>query len=221
MYSNHKLMNKTVLLFFISFLLFSCNDEASNGDHENIVAKNSQTFNLVNSIWNLKIPTISSEVQNEITNWNEWRQFTVEINQKPKSNLTAFQLKTKNLSAKVDSLQLHIPLVFDNPQVKSRMAALTTKIKLLDTFIHLSDVPQHKIKTLIPEINIEINALIGQWEEILLIKQIPKEVGEDFMIQALDTTRNANPKLMMEKMNKQDSISKSQQSRKNPFPYKK
>lgn len=200
--------------------IISCNDENNQEDNETIIAKNTQTFNLVNSIWNLKIPTLSASVQNEITNWNEWRQFAVEINQKPKSNLTAFQLKTKNLSSKVDSLQLNIPAQFDKPQVKSRLAALTTKIKLLDTFIHLTDVPQNKIKTLIPEINAEINALVGQWEEIIIKKQIPKEVGEDYMIQALDTTRNANPELMMEKMKQQDSINSSPETRRKPFPFK-
>jgi hypothetical protein len=213
-------MYKSVFIFFISIFIISCNDENNQEDNETIIAKNTQTFNLVNSIWNLKIPTLSASVQNEIANWNEWRQFAVEINQKPKSNLTAFQLKTKNLSSKVDSLQLNIPVQFDKPQVKSRLAALTTKIKLLDTFIHLTDVPQNKIKTLIPEINAEINALVGQWEEIIIKKQIPKEVGEDYMIQALDTTRNANPELMMEKMKQQDSINSSPEIRRKPFPFK-
>ena len=213
-------MYKSVFIFFISILLISCYDENTQDDNETIIAKNTQTFNLVNSIWNLKIPNVSPLVQNEIANWNEWRQFAVEINQKPKSNLTAFQLKTKNLSSKVDSLQLNIPIQFDKPQVKSRLAALTTKIKLLNTFIHLTDVPQNKIKTLIPEINAEINALVGQWEEIIIKKQIPKEVGEDYMIQALDTIRNASPELMMEKMKKQDSINSSQEARRKPFPFK-
>ena len=214
-------MYKSVFIFFISLLIISCNDETAKEDNEKIMAKNKQTFNLVNSIWDLKTPQISPTAQNEIANWNEWRQFALEINQKPKSNLTAFQLKTKNLSSKVDSLQLNIPVLFDKPQVKSRLAALTTKIKLLDTFIHLTDVPQNKIKTLIPEINNEIKALVAQWEEIIIKRQIPKEVGEEYMIQALDTTRNANFESMIEKMNQQDSINKNQEKRKKPFPFKK
>ena len=139
-----------------------------------LLQKTTQTFNLVNSVWNLKTPTLSPTAQNEVANWNEWQQFVIEINQKPKSNLTAFQLKTKNICSKIDSLQLNIPPQFDKPQVKSRIAALNTKIKMLDKFIHLTDVPQNKIKELIPEINEEIIALVSQWEEIIVKKQNPK-----------------------------------------------
>ena len=199
-------MHKTVLIVLLSFLLFSCKDETTHAENEKIVAKNTQTFNLVNSVWNLSVPSISPNIQNELSGWNAWQQFVLEVNQKPKSNLTAFQLKTKNLSSKIDSLQFNIPIQFDKPQVKSRIAALSTKIRMLDNFINLTDVPQNKIKQLLPEINEEIIALVNQWEEIYIKKQIPTEEGESYMIKALDTTRNANPEMMMEKMNQQDSI---------------
>lgn len=214
-------MYKSIAFLFLSFFLFSCEEDTTKAENEKIIAKNNQTFNLINSVWDLKTPALSATVENDVANWNEWQQFEIEINQKPKSNLTAFQLKTKNISSKIDSLQLNIPPLFDKPQVKSRIAALNTKIKLLDTFIHLTDVPQDKIKQLIPEINAEINALVGQWEEINIKKRIPKEVGEEFMIKALDTARNANPELMMEKMKKQDSINNSINKRKFPLINKK
>jgi len=214
-------MYKSIAVLFLSIFLFSCEKDNTKAENEKIIAKNTQTFNLVNSVWNLKTPTLSPTAQNEVANWNEWQQFVIEVNQKPKSNLTAFQLKTKNISSKIDSLQLNIPPQFDKPQVKSRIAALNTKIKMLDTFIHLTDVPQNKIKALIPEINEEISALVGEWEEIIVKKRIPKEVGEEYMIKALDTARNANPELMMEKMKQQDSINNSLNKRKSPFINKK
>jgi hypothetical protein len=214
-------MYKSIVFLLFSFLLLSCKEDNTKAENEKIIAKNTQTFNLVNSVWNLKTPMLSPTAKNEVANWNEWQQFVIEINQKPKSNLTAFQLKTKNISSKIDSLQLNIPSQFDKPQVKSRIAALNTKIKMLDTFIHLTDVPQNKIKELIPEINEEINALVGQWEEIIIKKRIPREVGEEYLIKALDTARNANPELMMEKMRQQDSINNSLNKRKSPFVNKK
>lgn len=201
-------MYKSLFILAVSFLIFSCEENTSKVENEKIIAENSQTFNLVNSVWNLSIPPISLAVQNELNNWNAWQQFEIEIKQKPKSNLTAFQLKTKNLSSKIDSLQFNIPVQFDKPQVKSRISALSTKIRMLDNFINLTDVPQNKIKQLLPEINEEIAALVGQWEEIFIKKRMPNEVGEEYMIKALDTTRNANPEMMMEKMNQQDSLNK-------------
>jgi hypothetical protein len=199
-------MYKSVFLLMLSFFIFSCEEDSTKADNEKILAKNSQTFNLVNSVWNLSIPSTSPNIESELSNWNAWQQFVIEINQKPKSNLTAFQLKTKNLSSKIDSLQFNIPIQFDKPQVKSRIAALSTKMRMLDNFINLTDVPQNKIKQLLPEINEEIAALVGQWEEIYIKKQIPVEEGESYMIKVLDTTRNANPEMMLEKMNQQDSI---------------
>ena len=214
-------MHKSIFIFVISLLFISCNDETTQEDNEKIIAKNKQTFNLLSSIWNLKAPTLSPTAENEVSNWNEWQQFVIEINQKPKSNLTAFQLKTKNISSKIDSLQLNIPTQFNIPQVKSRIAALDTKIKMLDSFIHLTDVPQNKIKELIPEINEEMASLVGQWEEIIIKKRIPKEIGEEYMIQALDTARNASPELMMEKIRKQDSIENQQFKDENKSPQRK
>ena len=214
-------MHKSIFIFIISLLFISCNDETTQEDNEKIIAKNKQTFNLLSSIWNLKTPTLSPTAENEVSNWNEWQQFVIEINQKPKSNLTAFQLKTKNISSKIDSLQLNIPTQFNIPQVKSRIAALDTKIKMLDSFIHLTDVPQNKIKELIPEINEEMASLVGQWEEIIIKKRIPKEIGEEYMIQALDTARNASPELMMEKIRKQDSIENQQFKDENKSPQRK
>lgn len=210
-------MYKSIVFLFLSIFLFSCEENNTQAENEKIIAKNSQTFNLVNSVWNLSVPSTSPNVARELANWNAWQQFVIEINQKPKSNLTAFQLKTKNLSSKIDSLQLNIPLEFDKPQVKSRIAALSTKVRMLDNFIQLTDVPQNKIKALIPEINEEIAALVGQWEEIYIKKQIPVEEGESYMIKALDTTRNANPELMMQKMNQQDSINKKEINQKTHY----
>ena len=55
--------------------------------------------------------------------------------------------------------------------------------------------------------NIWIRIII--FSKIIIKRSIPKEVGEDYMIQALDTTRNSNPELMMEKMNASDSLNKT------------
>ncbi len=66
--------------------------------------------------------------------------------------------------------------------------------------MNLQVIPEARIAKLIPEINEEIKGLFNQWEEILIKKAIPKEIGEELMLQALDTTRNAKPTQMKEKM---------------------
>ncbi|HBK83330.1 MAG TPA: hypothetical protein DDZ41_06990 [Flavobacterium sp.] len=199
-------MQNFFIFLFVSTFLLSCEEDTTAAENKRILAKNKATFSVINDSWNLTVPPASALVTNALINWNAWQQFTIEVNQKPKNNLTAFQLKTKNLSSKIDSLQFNIPFEFDKPQVKSRISALSTKIKMLDTYIHVTDVPQQKIKTVIAEINLEIVALINQCEEIIIIKQIPREAGEDYMIKALDTTRNASREMMIEKIKSQDSL---------------
>lgn len=209
-------MHKSLFLLLCSLFLISCNEENNTLNNEKILAKNRQTYNLINSVWNLTIPNPSPTVKNDIANWNEWQQFVIELQQKPKSNLTAFQLKTKNLSGKIDSLEYNIPFKYNKPAVKSRIASLNTKVKMLDNFINLSEVPEKKIKTILPEINAEIIALVNQLEEIIIKEQIPIEEGESYILKAKDTTRSANAFEMMKKMNKQqDSVNYWLKNKKN------
>ena len=70
--------------------------------------------------------------------------------------------------------------------------------------MNLQVIPENKIAKLIPEINEEIRGLYNQWDEIEIKKAIPKEIGEELMLQALDTTRNARPSQMEEKMKNSD-----------------
>ena len=103
----------------------------------------------------------------------------MELEEKPKTSLLAFQLKVKNVSKRSDSLSLTVPEAFNIPQVRSRLVTLNTKIKSLDTYIHLEDIPQKKIITLISEINEEIKGVYNQMDEIVIKKAIPKEIGEE------------------------------------------
>ena len=151
-------------------------------------------------MWQFNFPNARPEVNVTLNKWNEWRQFEIEMLQKPQSTLSAFQMKTRNLSSKADTLAITIPLEYNKPQILSRITTLNTKLKSLETFMNLRVIPEQRIAKLIPEINEEIKGLYKQWDEIIIKKAIPKEIGEELMLQALDTTRNANPDEMRKKM---------------------
>ena len=95
---------------------------------------------------------------------------------------------------------------YNKPQVMSRLAALNTKLKSLELYLNLSVIPEQKVAQLIPEINEEIKGLYKQWDEIIIKKAIPKEIGEELMLQALDTARNANPDEMRKKIENSNKI---------------
>lgn len=195
------------ILFIFSLGLISCeNDAQQKIEAQKIAQKNEAVFKNISKMWQFNFPTPRPEIKATLNSWNEWRQFEIELSQKPKSTLSAFKLKTKNVSSKADTLAITAPYEYQKPQILSRLTTLNTKIKSLETFMNLEVIPQEKIAKLIPEINEEISGLYKQWEEIIIKKAIPKEFGEEYMLQALDTTRNATPKQMKQKMEISDKI---------------
>ena len=182
---------KIVFLSLISFLALSCQEDAAQRkiEQEREAKKNDAIFNNINRGWIFDIVPLESTTQSKINNWNEWRTFLNEINQKPKSSISAFQKKAKVLSSKVVELNNNIPIEFNKPQIKSRIAVVTTKVKSLDLYINLSAIQDKKVVKLASEINREIEYLQLQLEEIVIRSQIPKEEGEPDLIRMKDTTR--------------------------------
>jgi hypothetical protein len=199
-------MNRFIIPFiFFVIALSSCQDDKQHLiDAQKIAQKNEAVFKNISKMWQFQFPSARPEVTATLNTWNAWRQFEIELLQKPKSTLSAFQLKTKNIASKADALATTIPFEYNKPQVLSRIAALNTKLKSLEMYLHLNVIPEQKVARLIPEINEEIKGLYSQWDEIIIKKAIPKEIGEDVMLQALDTTRNARPDLMKQKMELSD-----------------
>ena len=187
--------------------LMACeNDSQQQLEAQKIAKKNEAVFKNISKMWQFNFPNARPEVKSILNGWNEWRQFEIELSQKPKSTLSAFKMKIKNVSSKADTLVISIPLEYNKPQILSRITTLNTKLKSLETFMNLEVIPQQKVAKLIPEINEEISGLYNQWNEIVIKKAIPKEIGEELMLQALDTTRNANPDEMRKKMEISDKI---------------
>ena len=172
--------------------LMACeNDSQQQLEAQKIAKKNEAIFKNISKMWQFNFPNARPEVKSILNGWNEWRQFEIELSQKPKSTLSAFKMKIKNVSSKADTLVISIPMEYNKPQILSRITTLNTKLKSLETFMNLEVIPQQKVAKLIPEINEEISGLYNQWNEIVIKKAIPKEIGEELMLQALDTTRNA------------------------------
>jgi hypothetical protein len=184
-----KLQSIVILLF--SLFLLSCQDDNKTLiiEQKKEAKKKEVIFNNINKGWIFNISALDPTVQAKISNWMEWRSFLTEINQKPKSTIGAFQRKATVLSKKAAELKNNIPFEFNKPQIISRITVLETKIKSMDLFIHLNQIPDTKVIKIITEINIEIVSLQLQLEEIVRRSQIPREEGEPDFIQISDSTR--------------------------------
>lgn len=173
-------------------MFFSCKDEDEQKLLiEKMEKRNRESFEQINQAWIINVPNASPEVTAVLSNWKDWQSFAQEIKQKPKTSISAFKLKVQNLVSKSDSLHLTVPGRFNQPQVRSRIVALQTKILALETYFSLDVVPHEKAKDLIAAINKEINAFYMQCEEIVVKSRIPTEIGEPAIVSIKDTTRNA------------------------------
>lgn len=172
-------------------VLFSCQDDTKIRlvEQQKEAKKRDVIFNNINKAWNFSIPSMEPGAQSIANNWTEWRAFVTEINLKPKSTIGAFQKKSSTLSKRVTDLYNNIPSRYNSPQIKSRISVLTTKIKSLDLFIHLNQIPDKKVIAILNDINTEINSLQMQMQEIIQKSLIPREQGEPDFIKMKDTTR--------------------------------
>jgi hypothetical protein len=178
-----------VLLFVLPFLSCKKDETLLIIEQQKEAKKQEQIFAAVNTNWNFNATPSNATSQQLTQNWAEWRNFLKELSLKPKSSIGAFQQKAKTLSKKALELNNNIPIRYNLPEVKSRIAAIMTKINAMNLYIHLGQIPDGKVIKLIPEINTEIQGLQTQLAEIDQRSQIKLEDGEADMIKMLDTSR--------------------------------
>ena len=178
-------------VLFLFLIITSCKDVKQQriAENEKDTKKKEIIFSNINKGWVFNSQPINSTAQSLNGTWAEWGVFLKELSQKPKSSIGAFQQKAKTLSKKVADLNNNIPITFDKPGIKSRIAVLTTKINSLTLYINLDKIPDEKVVALVGEINVELFSLQSQMDEIVRKNTIPKEEGESDLIQMLDTTR--------------------------------
>jgi hypothetical protein len=182
---------KFIYLLSLFFVLNSCKNENEKRLVENKkdAQKKEVIFSNINKAWVFNVNPINATSRANKLSWNEWREFLSELEQKPKKTIGAFQKKSTELSKKVTALNNFIPVEFNKPQIKSRIAILITKVRMLDLYIHLKDIPDQKVIALIPEINTELVSLQNQMDKIVQKSKIPLEEGESDLIKMLDSAR--------------------------------
>jgi hypothetical protein len=183
--------NKLTLLFLVLLVQFSCKDDNDQRLADNVrdAKKKELIFTTINRGWVFFDKPINTVSEANMGTWPAWRDFMNELAIKPKKTITAFQRKSKALSTKVMALNINIPTQFDTPQIRSRIATLTTQVRMLDLYINLDKVSDKKVTKLVAEINIELVSLQRQMDKIIEKSKIPLEVGESEMLMMLDTAR--------------------------------
>lgn len=184
---------KDKIIFFISvvFILNSCQNDHQKRTAENLkeIKKREVVFKNIEKAWVFYDTPITEAAETSLLSWNEWRLFLAELAQKPKKTIGAFQQKSTAITKKAIALNENIPYNFNQPQIKSRIAALTTKIQMLDLYIHLDNIADKKVTQLVAEINLELVSLERQMDKIIEKSKIPTEEGESELKNMMDTSR--------------------------------
>ena len=185
-------MRQTVVVFCALFLLLtSCKEDNQQRLAENKKAakKREVIYKNISKNWGFYATPINTTSEQSVSSWTEFRQFLDELAQNPGKSLNGYQKKSADLSKKALLLNSNIPYQFQQPQIKSRIGTLITKVRLLDLFIHLDNIPDKKVIILVGEINAELVSLQRQMDKITEKSKIPVEEGESDMLRMLDTTR--------------------------------
>lgn len=182
---------KFICLFSLVFILNSCKNDTEKRlvETQKDAKKKELIFSNIDKGWVFNANPINPTSQANTVSWNQWRSFLSELNQKPKKSIGAFQKKSTEISKKAMALNEFIPEEFNKPQIKSRISILITKVRMLDLYIHLNDIPDQKVIALIPEINIELASLQNEMDKIVQKSKIPLEEGESDLIKMLDSAR--------------------------------
>lgn len=182
---------KLIHLFSLVFVLNSCKNDTEKRlvETQKDAKKKELIFENINKAWVFNANPINATSQANTLSWNEWRMFLAELDQKPKKTIGAFQKKSTELSKKAMALNDFIPTEFNKPQIKARISILITKVRMLDLYIHLNDIPDQNVLVLVGEINTELASLQNEMQKIVQKSKIPLEEGESDLLKMLDTAR--------------------------------
>jgi len=181
------------LLFLALITFWGCKDDTAErlAANKKDLEKKDGIFNAINNAWSFRTIQPQTKSQGLIANWEELRLLLLELNQKPKSTIGAFQNKAIDLTKKADAVYNSVPPTLQIPEFKSRFLVLLNQFRTLELFITLDDIPQQKVIAVIEEINKQLASIEIQLDEYIRKSEVPMEQGESDMIRMLDTARAA------------------------------
>lgn len=189
-------MKYLYITLFGLVLFTSCSDSEKTAEEQKILIaqKRDSIFKTIDDQWKIQMPKLKENVAANLVNWKEWKAFEKEFRIKPVTSLSAFSAKTKQLTALSLQLKNNIPEIYNTPDVISRIYLLQTNLNSLEMLLDLDLIPAKEVEVLFLKINKNYQSIVNQFDEILIRKAIPVEIGEQELIQSLDTVRRATLK---------------------------
>lgn len=184
-------MKYIFVLIFFSTLFVSCKKEVVTTP---VVTSKISQDSMVKSIhqkWKFTVVVANPAISTKLNNWENWRNFANELTITPNASLRNFVHKSNGLVEKVAVLKNDIPEMYNKQETKARISLLETHIQNLNMQLELEPLNVKEINSLLTNIQKNTNSIINQFNEFEIKSKIPKELGEDQLIQPIDTIKRA------------------------------
>lgn len=182
---------RTLFCLVVLISVLGCQKETSAPVEKAQGISSDSIVQILQSQWKFKTPEYSNEVYYILNNWNEWREMTHALEQKPAKSLPSIQKKVTDLVAQVEKLPNTIPDAYRQTAIISRINLLQTHVYNLDMLLELNPVPYKDITPIFTQIQKDLTSISNQFQEVVTKNRIPKEVGEDAVRVKVDTVKRA------------------------------
>lgn len=183
---------KYIFFTLIAFFVFlGCKKETKISNKPTTTVSKDSLVRSIHKNWKFNVAVSNPAVQSKLNNWEEWRNYVNELTITPNNGLANLMRKSKVLVEKANFLKNNIPELYNKPETKSRISLLETNVQNLDMLLELEPLNTKELNTLLANIQKNTNSLIIQFNEFEVKAKIPKEVGEDQLIQPIDTIKRA------------------------------
>ena len=180
------------------FMLISCNEKTKQITPIKQPISKDSLVRIIHDKWKFTVTLNNPKVSQNLSNWEDWRNYVNELTISPNASLDHLKRKAQNLVSSTTVLKNSIPEKYNKQETKARLAVLLTNVQNLDMLLELEPLNVKEITKLITNIQKNTNSIINQFNEFEIKSQIPRELGEDQLIQPIDTikraTLNAIPK---------------------------
>lgn len=184
-------MKYLFILVLLATIMMGCKKEVSAPLS---VTSNVSQDSMAKSIrqkWKFTVNVTNATVNSKLNNWEDWRNYVNELTITPNASLRNFIHKSNTLVEKVAVLKNNIPETYNKPETKARFSLLETHIQNLNMQLELEPLNLKEINILLNNIQKSTNSIINQFNEFEIKLKIPKESGEDQLIQPIDTIKRA------------------------------
>ncbi|UUV22160.1 hypothetical protein [Paenimyroides aestuarii] len=184
-------MKYIFLLILLTTATISCKKEVVVAPNATSKISQDSMVKNIHQKWKFTVAATNPAVTSKLNSWDDWRNYVNELTIAPNASLANLTRKANALVEKSAVLKKNIPEMYNRPETKARMALLETNIQNLDMLLELEPLNSKEIIHLLANIQKNTNSILYQFNEFEIKAKIPKESGEEQLIQPIDTIKRA------------------------------